>query len=97
MMPAGGFGEDFGLVGAGLFVQLAQRRLARGFAGVDAALRHLPRRQPGRHVNAPADEDIARRVQQHDPDRRPIGGEVAFRQAHRALRRDGWLSSPRGR
>ena len=57
MQPARGFGEDFGLVGADLLVQFAQRRLARRLAGVDPALRHLPGRKPGRHVDAAPDKD----------------------------------------
>ena len=40
--PVVHLGDDFGLVGADFFLQLAQRRLSGCLALVDAALRHLP-------------------------------------------------------
>jgi hypothetical protein len=56
MKPAAALGEDIGSVGADLFSQLTQRRLARGFARVNAALWHLPLRQPRRHPDAVTNE-----------------------------------------
>jgi hypothetical protein len=62
--PARAFRQDLRLVGAGFFFELAQRRLARTFALVDAALRHLPVVAGG--VDAPADEHQVAAVEQHD-------------------------------
>ena len=36
------FAQEFGLVGADLFLEFAKRGLARRFAAIDSALRHLP-------------------------------------------------------
>src|SRR5205814_4862258 len=67
-----------------LFPYTTLFRSARRLAGVDPALRHLPRRQPGRHVDAPADKDQALGVEQHDADAGPIKPQLAVGQAHRA-------------
>src|SRR6185312_2378820 len=70
--PAFGLGDDVGLVGAGLFPELAERGVSRRLAPVDAALRHLPRFFF--LVDAAADENLAVAVQQHDADAPPIAG-----------------------
>jgi len=54
--PATASSKDIGSTGTDLLSQLTQRRLARSFAGIDAALRHLPFRQPRRHPNAVTDK-----------------------------------------
>src|SRR5580658_7253192 len=61
--PPRGFRQEFRVVGTGLFLELAQGRLARRLALVDAALRHLP--IVAFHVDAAADEDTLLRVEQH--------------------------------
>jgi hypothetical protein len=61
-------GDDLGFAGADFLAELAPRRLARRLAGVDAALRHLPCRQPRRHVDAAAGENQPRAVDQDDAD-----------------------------
>src|SRR6266849_2782087 len=71
--PLRAFGEELGLVGADLLLELAQRRGARRLAAVDAALRHLP--IVAGHVDAAADEDAVPRVEQQDAD----AGAVALR------------------
>jgi hypothetical protein len=76
VQPVTRLGDEFGLVGAGLFVKLAQRGLRRRFAGIDATLRHLPRQPAARHVDAPSDEDQARAVDQDDPDPGPVGRKI---------------------
>src|SRR5262249_5099359 len=63
MQPTLSLGEDFGFAGADLLLQLAESRLARALARIDAALRHLPRRKPRRHGDAAA----------HASQRRPAG------------------------
>src|SRR6516162_8864947 len=67
MQPAPAFPKDIGSVSADLLAQLTQRRLARSFASIDAALRHLPFRQPGRHPDTVADERETVSVEEHDP------------------------------
>ena len=42
MQPAFRLGEDIGLVGADLLLELAERGLARALAGIDAAVERLP-------------------------------------------------------
>ena len=63
MQPAARLSQDLGLVGADLFLQLAERGLARGFARIDAALRHLPGGKACRHVDAAPDESQTGRVE----------------------------------
>ena len=84
MQPARGFAEDFGLVGADLLLQFAQRGLARGLAGIDAALRHLPGRKSRRHVDAAPDKHQPLPVQQHDADPGTVERQFAVGQAHGA-------------
>ena len=67
MQPATAFPKDIGPVGPDLLSQLAQRRLDRSFSNIDAALRHLPLRQPRRHPNAVTDKGEVVAVEQHDP------------------------------
>jgi hypothetical protein len=54
--PAPTLGEDFRLASADLLPQLAPHRLPRGFARIDATLRHLPCREARRHVDAATNE-----------------------------------------
>jgi hypothetical protein len=54
--PAAAFGKDVGSTGADLLSQLTQCRLTWSFVSIDAALRHLPPRQPRRHADAVIDE-----------------------------------------
>jgi ribokinase len=92
MVPEAALGEYFGLVGADLLGELAQRRLARRLAGVDAALRHLPGGEAGRHIDAPPHKDETGRIDQHDADPRPVGLQFALGEAHptgRCRRRPG--------
>ena len=65
--PASALGKDHGSTSADLLFQLTQDRLARGFANIDAALRHLPLRQPRRHADTAADKGQAVAVEQHYP------------------------------
>ena len=74
--PAPAPRKDIGSVGADLLLQLTQRRPARGFAGVDAALRHLPLRQPSRHADATTDEHEIIAAEQHDPHPGPVIREL---------------------
>ena len=72
------------MVDAGLFPEFAHHRVARIFAGVDAALRHLPF-QAGKNdlrpvvPEAPADQDVTGGVEQRDPDIGAIGFCLSFR------------------
>ena len=83
VQPARGFAENFGLVGADLLVQFAQRGLARGLAGVDPALRHLPGREPRRHADAAPDKHQALPVHQHDADPGAVGTAIRCREGSR--------------
>jgi hypothetical protein len=84
--PATAFPKDIGSVGADLRLQLTQRRPARGFASIDAALRHLPLRQPRRHADAVANEDSAVATEQHDANPRTVARKPALRRPHRLRR-----------
>src|SRR5579864_1056283 len=64
--PAAALRENIRLVGSDLLLKLAQCRLARRFAVVDAALRHLP--VLADYVDPSRDEDAVPRIQQHDAD-----------------------------
>src|SRR6185312_8454545 len=70
--PGLGFCDDRGLVGAGFFLELAKRGVARRLAPVDPALRHLPRFFF--LIDAAADKNLAIAIQQHDADAPPIAG-----------------------
>jgi hypothetical protein len=72
-VPTTALAENLGLVGADLLSQLTQRRLARGFARINAALWHLPLRQPRRHPDAVADEHETVAAEQHDANPRAVG------------------------
>jgi len=48
--------------------------LAGGFAGINAALRHLPLRQPRRHPDAVTNEGQAVAAEQHDANPRTVAG-----------------------
>ena len=85
IIPATAPGEDIGSAGADLLPQLAQRRLARGFTRINAALRHLPLRQPGWHAETAADEDEIVTTERHDPDPRTVAPKVAIRRPLSAL------------
>src|SRR3990172_10676675 len=68
--PTAMLGDDHGLVGAGFFLELAQRRDARLLAPVDPALRHLPHARRafveiGR-IHALAGEYEPIRIDEHD-------------------------------
>jgi hypothetical protein len=71
LKPARALAKNFGLVGADFLPQLAQSRLPRGFAGIDPALRHLPRRDH-RYVDAASDKGLPAPVQQHNADSRTV-------------------------
>ncbi len=79
--PAAALGDDLGLAGADFLFELAHRRLARRFAPVDPALRHLPSRCR-RQVGAAGDKNMARHVQQHDADTLPVARAVAVLPHH---------------
>ena len=59
-----GLAEIVGIDGAGLFPELAHHRFTRIFAGIDAALRHLPFKAGQDDfrtvvLEPPADQDLA--------------------------------------
>ena len=80
--PASALGKDHGSTSADLLFQLTQDRLAPGFANIDAALRHLPLRQPRRHADTAADEGQAVAVEQHDPYPRTVARKFTLRRRH---------------
>src|SRR3546814_10074759 len=77
--PAGRFGNDRDEIAmdAGFFLKLAQRRIARVLALVDAALGHLPRL--GGVIDALADEHESLAVAQHDADAGTLGDRKSTR------------------
>jgi hypothetical protein len=74
--PFGDFAEALDRADIGFLTQLAQRGRPRVFAGIDAALRHLPGMfevNVLRPVDAPADKRASVAIEQHDADAGSIG------------------------
>ena len=83
MKPVPTLGQDLDPVGADLLLQLAQRCFVRGFASIDAALRHLPFGQARWHLDAATDEDQAIAVEQHYPNPLTVVGKLVLPRPHR--------------
>jgi hypothetical protein len=72
MKPGTALSQDVGAASADLPSQLTQRRLARGFTPIDAALWHLPLRHARWHTDPVADEHETVATEQHDPNPRTV-------------------------
>ena len=76
--PIGGLGLDLDQIrrNASLLPKLAQRRVLGCFAGIDPALRHLPRSW---RIDSFTNENAAVGVCQHNPDAWPVGEGLPIR------------------